>query len=84
MNKKFKVDMSPVSEICHCYTCKTFTRSYLRHLFKLNDVLALHLASLHNVTFYLDLMRTIRQKIAEQSFADWAKKILVDLIGFND
>jgi len=76
-NSQFNKDFSPISENCSCYTCGTFTRAYLRHLFKLNDVLALHLASLHNVTFYIELMDTIRQEIEEGTFAPWAKDTLL-------
>ena len=83
-NSQFNKDFSPISENCSCYTCGTFTRAYLRHLFKLNDVLALHLASLHNVTFYIELMDTIRQEIEEGTFAPWAKETLLAVSPSDD
>ena len=83
-NSQFNKDFSPISENCSCYTCGTFTRAYLRHLFKLNDVLALHLASLHNVTFYIELMDTIRQEIEEGTFTPWAKDTLLAVSPSDD
>ena len=83
-NSRFKEDFSPISENCSCYTCVTFTRAYLRHLFKLNEVLVLHLASLHNVTFYLEFMSTIRQEIEEGTFDRWAKDTLLAVSSSND
>ena len=83
-NSQFNKDFSPISENCSCYTCRTFTRAYIRHLFKLNDVLALHLASLHNVTFYIELMDTIRQEIEEGTFAPWAKDTLLAVSPSDD
>lgn len=83
-NSRFTKDFSQLSETCDCYTCTTFTRAYLRHLFKLNDILASHLASLHNVTFYLDLMRTIRERIGEGTFAAWAKEMISALTSKDD
>ena len=84
LNSKFTNDLFPISEVCNCYTCRTFSRAYIRHLFKLNDVLALHLATIHNVTFYLDLMSKIRYEIGQESFTDWSKGILPDLIRSSD
>ncbi|MBF88104.1 MAG: tRNA guanosine(34) transglycosylase Tgt [Candidatus Marinimicrobia bacterium] len=81
LNSKFSNDFLPICDHCNCYTCSTFSRSYIRHLFKLNDVLGLHLATLHNVKFYLDLMRKIRHEIRKDTFANWSKFIFSDLIG---
>jgi queuine tRNA-ribosyltransferase len=65
-NEKFKKDFSPIDRNCDCYTCKNFTRAYLRHLFSVEEPLAGRLASIHNLKFYLDLMKSLRtaQKIA--------------------
>ncbi len=62
-NKKFKKDLKPVDESCSCYTCKNYTRAYLNHLFKANELLGLRLATIHNLKFYLDLMGKVRQGI---------------------
>ncbi len=62
-NKKFTADFGPVDKTCKCYTCRTFSRAYLRHLFIVKENLALRLATVHNLAFYLELMRRIRQEI---------------------
>lgn len=84
LNEKYKFDFSPVEEACGCYGCKTFTRAYLRHLFNLNEILGLHLASLHNVTFYMSLMATIRKEITKGTFSSWSKQVLSGLAGNPD
>jgi len=67
-NEKFKKDFSPLDKNCSCHTCKNFSRAYLRHLFVAEEPLALRLATIHNVNFYLDLMRRIRGEIKEGNF----------------
>lgn len=62
-NEKFKEDFAPVDENCDCLLCKNYSRAYLRHLFVVKEPLALRLASLHNLKFYLDLMKDLREKI---------------------
>jgi len=59
-NEKFKKDFKPVDKSCNCVLCKNYTRAYLRHLFATNEPLALRLASIHNLKFYLDLMNKLR------------------------
>lgn len=59
-NKKFKTDFSPVDKNCDCRLCRNYTRAYLRHLFVAGDPLALRLAEIHNLKFYLDLMKKLR------------------------
>lgn len=75
-NERYKHDFSPVEERCSCYGCQTVTRAYLRHLFNLNEILGLHLASLHNVTFYLTLLAEIRTEIEKGAFSSWSKTFL--------
>jgi queuine tRNA-ribosyltransferase len=60
-NEKFKKDFSPVDKNCNCYTCQNYTRAYLRHLFSVGEPLAGRLASIHNLKFYLDLMKILRK-----------------------
>jgi len=67
-NEKFKKDFAPLDKNCSCHTCKNFSRAYLRHLFVAEEPLALRLATIHNVNFYLDLMRRIREGIKEGNF----------------
>jgi queuine tRNA-ribosyltransferase len=59
-NEKFKKDFSPVDKTCKCYTCQNYARAYLRHLFSVGEPLAGRLASIHNLKFYLDLMKKLR------------------------
>lgn len=64
---------------CDCYTCKNFSRAYLRHLFHSGEILAMTLASIHNVHFYLKLMRDAKAHIANDTFEEWAKEEIVRL-----
>ena len=75
-NNKYKNEFFPVDEACDCYTCKNFTRAYLRHLFIAKEVLALELASLHNLHFYLNLVTEARKNILNGTFKNWKEKIL--------
>jgi queuine tRNA-ribosyltransferase len=56
----YRADKQPIDPNCDCSTCQTYSRSYIRHLFAIGDPLGLRLATLHNVNFYLELMRRIR------------------------
>ena len=56
-NSEYATDFSPVDEECSCYTCRTFSRAYLRHLFQAGEMLGPRLATLHNIHFFLDLMK---------------------------
>ncbi|MHB8907158.1 MAG: tRNA-guanine transglycosylase, partial [Melioribacteraceae bacterium] len=70
-NAAYKDDFTPLDSYCGCYTCKNFSRAYLRHLFNAKEVLALELATIHNLTFYLDLVREARKRILDGSFLEW-------------
>ena len=71
LNEKYAADERPISESCGCPVCRSFSRAYLRHLFKADEVLALRLAVLHNLYFYNDLMAKIRQALDEGTFAEF-------------
>jgi len=62
---RFREDPEPIDPDCACYTCRSFSRAYLRHLHMTHEVLAPRLLTLHNVTFYQDLMRRLRQAISD-------------------
>ena len=62
-NSRYIKDFKPIDKSCACYTCQNFTRAYLRHLFMSQEPLALRLVTIHNLYFYLSLMRTIRDNI---------------------
>ena len=82
-NAKYKDDFNPVDANCDCYTCKNFTRAYLRHLFIANEILVLELASIHNLHFYLWLVKEARKKIIEGNFLNWKNEI-VNKISMNN
>ena len=75
-NSKFKDDFEKVDENCDCYTCKNYSRAYLRHLFNAGELLALQLASVHNLHFYTSLLRTARERILDGSFKEWKNKTI--------
>jgi queuine tRNA-ribosyltransferase len=66
-------DQSPLDRHCACYTCQTYSRAYLRHLFQAGEILFSMLATLHNVSFYLDIMHRIRQSILLGYFPELLK-----------
>ena len=68
-NTKYKNDFSPLDAACTCYTCQHFTRAYLRHLHIENEILGSQLHTLHNLHFYVSLMRGIRRAICDGNFA---------------
>jgi queuine tRNA-ribosyltransferase len=70
---------APLDETCSCYTCRTFDRAYLRHLFHAEELLALRLVSLHNVHFYQSLLRSAREHIETGDFPRWAENALSQL-----
>jgi queuine tRNA-ribosyltransferase len=75
-NAQYERDKGPIDPECSCYTCKNFARAYLRHLFNANEVLALRLGTIHNVFFYLNLMRNVRQSIEQGRFKEFKKQFL--------
>lgn len=66
---EFREDPSPLDPACDCYTCRTFSRAYLRHLYVAKELLAYRLNTIHNLAFYLDMMRKTRAAIQEGRFA---------------
>ncbi len=78
---RYARDQRPADDKCTCYTCRTFTRAYLRHLFAASELLAFRLNSIHNLTFYLDLMRGLRSAIERGEAKPWADSMLA---GFAD
>lgn len=61
-NSVFRKDMKPLDGKCKCYACKNYSRAYIHHLFKVNEVLGLRLASIHNIYFYIKLMKYLRNE----------------------
>jgi queuine tRNA-ribosyltransferase len=78
-NAQYKTDFTPVDAECDCYTCRTFSRSYLRHLFVTKEILALQLASMHNLALFLWITREARKAILEKRFANWKATLLAKM-----
>ena len=75
-NAKYKNDFRTIDENCGCYACKNYTRAYLRHLFVAKEILALELASIHNLHFYLNLVKDAREHIKDGDFSEWKSNII--------
>ena len=72
---RYKEDQSPLDENCPCYTCRTYSRAYLRHLFLAGEILYSSLATRHNVRRYLDIMREIRNTILLGTFPEYLSSV---------
>ena len=68
-------DPRPIDKLCGCYTCQNFSRAYLRHLFQAKEILAMRLNTIHNLFYYLDLMRQMRDAIESGELLDLKKRI---------
>ncbi|MCB1048488.1 MAG: tRNA guanosine(34) transglycosylase Tgt, partial [Calditrichaeota bacterium] len=75
-NAQYAADPRPVQEDCGCYTCQTFSRAYLRHLYKAGELSALRLGTIHNVHFMATLMAEIRAAIRQNTFDDFRAAFL--------
>jgi len=76
MKKASSVSDSPVDKKCSCLTCKTYTRRYLRYLFKKKDPVYMRLATVHNLAFMAEFMKGIRESIAAGKFSEFKEKVL--------
>ena len=77
-NARFERDAMPIEEGCACYTCHHFSRAYLRHLFRVGELLAYRLATIHNVHFLLQLMRDMRAVVASGRFSSFKDGFLAN------
>lgn len=75
-NEKYKEDFTPVDSECDCYTCKNYTKAYLRHLHKADELFGKSLLSIHNVRFLLQLSEDIRKAIQEDRLLDFKEEFL--------
>ncbi len=73
---RYATDFSPIQEGCSCYACRHFTRAYIRHLLNANEILGARLMTIHNLHFFLDLMRRVREALDEGTFAALAQDVL--------
>ncbi|KAF0239586.1 MAG: queuine tRNA-ribosyltransferase, partial [bacterium] len=78
-NAKYAKDERPLDEECTCQTCKRYTRAYLRHLYHAKEILSAILCTQHNIHFYLDTMKKIRQSIRLGFFTEFRQQYLTNL-----
>jgi queuine tRNA-ribosyltransferase len=74
-NSQYRTDLQPVDETCACYTCRHFTRAYLHHLQRVNEMLGSRLNTIHNLHYYQELMGGLRQAIEGGRLADFAQSV---------
>jgi queuine tRNA-ribosyltransferase len=72
-NARYAADEGPIDPGCSCYTCRHYSRAYLRHLYLAEEILAMRLNTVHNLHFYLTFMGEIRQAMAEDRLKEWVK-----------
>lgn len=81
-NAKYERDFRPIDEKCNCYTCRNYTRAYIRHLFKADETFGLRLTSYHNLYFLLNLMKQVRQAIMDDNLLEF-REAFFEEYGFN-
>ncbi len=79
-NAAYERDFRPIEENCDCYTCRNYTRAYLRHLFKADEIFGLRLATIHNLHFLISFMRDMREAIMQNRFVSFREEFLA---GYN-
>lgn len=73
-NAKYKRDFTPLDPSCGCYTCQTFSRAYIRHLFNVNEILGLRLTTIHNLAYLIALVENIRAAIRQDYFPSFREE----------
>lgn len=79
-NAPFAEDQGPVEENCACTTCRNFSRAYLRHLVKAEEILGLRLLTVHNLHFYLNLVRQARDRILDGTFDGFRREFVAGYV----
>jgi len=77
-NARYRADTRPLDESCECYTCRNYSRAYIKHLQRCNEIQGARLATIHNLYYYQQLMREIRSAIEEGSFESFAETFEAD------
>ena len=77
-NARYKEDIKPLDETCDCYACKNFSRAYLHHLHRTGEILGARLNTIHNLHYYLELMKEMRAAIEQQGFQAFVTKFKAD------
>ena len=83
-NSRYRRDTSPLDEKCSCYTCQKFSRAYLHHLDKCKEILGSQLNTIHNLHFYQQLMRSLREAIEQGRLSAFASQFQRDQQGLRD
>jgi queuine tRNA-ribosyltransferase len=73
-NAKYSKDFSPLDPDCDCYTCRNYSRAYIRHLFNVNEILALRLTTIHNLRFLIRTMERIREAIRNDNLLEYREE----------
>ena len=79
LNEKFKTNPRPISETCQCPACRSYSRAYIRHLLKVDEMLGMRLCVLHNLYFYNTMMEEIREALDEGRFTAYKKQKLENM-----
>ena len=82
-NRRYRRDFFPVDPSCDCYCCRNFSRAYLHHLFRSNEILSATLSAIHNVQFYLNMMKQARQAIEHNDFKAFKTEFLGEYLSEN-
>jgi queuine tRNA-ribosyltransferase len=77
-NARYRDDTGPIDPDCACHACSHFSRAYIHHLQKVNEILGARLATIHNLHYYLELMRAMREAIEEGRFEAWRRQFHAD------
>jgi queuine tRNA-ribosyltransferase len=83
-NGEYSQDFGPLDEACPCYVCREYTRSYLRHLINVNEIVGLRLVSYHNLFFYVNLMKRIREAIRDDRYEEFQEEFLSTYVSHLD
>lgn len=81
-NAQYEHDFTPIDEHCNCYTCRNYSRAYIRHLVRVNEIFGLRLLTIHNLHFLIDFMKQMRQSILEDRFPEFYRKFTANF-SFN-
>ena len=81
-NAKYARDFTPIDDNCNCYTCRNFTRAYVRHLLKADETFGLRLTSYHNLYFLINLMKQVREAIMNDNLIEFREHFFEEY-GYN-
>ena len=82
-NAKYKTDFTPLDETCDCYTCKNYTKAYIRHLITSNETFGARLLSIHNIRFLIHMMEDMRQAISNYTILEYKEEFIKNYYGEN-